>query len=163
MKKGYWIKSRNKHPRRNIISKKLKLQKQLFADFQQNKCSQKFCNIHRKTLVLESLLKKVAGFEVCKSIKRRLQHRCFPVNIAKFLRTAFSIEQLLWLLLELRHFFSPATLVSIHMRFPLNTFKGEGTSCGKLNVIGSLIWFLFFQIAISLLACCHFFRTTLFW
>ena len=127
-----------------------------------NSCSQIFIKI--------SVLKILQySQENCKSvlqpqsIKRRLQHRCFPVNIAKYLRTAFSIEQLLWLLLELRHFFSPATLVSIHMRFPLNTFKGEGTSCGKLNVIGSLIWFLFFQIAISLLACCHFFRTTLFW
>ena len=27
-------------------------------------------------------------------IKRRLQHRCFPVNIAKFSRTAFFIEHL---------------------------------------------------------------------
>ena len=42
--------------------------------------------------------------QVLKSIKRRLQPRCVPVNIAKFLRTAFSIEQHWWLLLELRHF-----------------------------------------------------------
>ena len=47
----------------------------------------------------------VAGLEACKSIKRRLQHRCFPVNIAKILRTAFSIEQLWWLFLELTDFF----------------------------------------------------------
>ena len=59
----------------------------------------------QKTPVLEFLFKKVAGFEARKSIKRRLQHRFFPVNIAKFLKTAFSIEQLWWLLLELRHFF----------------------------------------------------------
>ena len=39
------------------------------------------------------------------SLKRRLQRKCFPVNIEKFLRTAFSIEQLWWLLLELRHNF----------------------------------------------------------
>ena len=56
--------------------------------------------------MLESLCKKVAGLEARKSFKRRVQHRCFPVNIAKFLITAFSIEQLWWLLLELRHFFS---------------------------------------------------------
>ena len=37
--------------------------------------------------MLESLFKKVAGLEARKSIKERLQHRCFPVNIAKFLRT----------------------------------------------------------------------------
>ena len=29
---------------------------------------------------------------------------CFPVNMAKFLITNFSIEQLWWLLLVLRHF-----------------------------------------------------------
>ena len=32
-------------------------------------------------------------------LKRRTQHRCFPVNIAKFLRTAFFIKHLFWLLL----------------------------------------------------------------
>ena len=54
--------------------------------------------------MLESVFKNVAGLEARKSIKRRLQHRCFPVNTAKFLRTAFSIEQIWWLLLELRYF-----------------------------------------------------------
>ena len=39
----------------------------------------KFCNIHRKTPVLESLFNKVAGL--------RLQHRCFFVNIWKILST----------------------------------------------------------------------------
>ena len=34
-------------------------------------------------------------------IKKRLQHGCFSVNIAKFLRTAFSIEHLWGLLLNL--------------------------------------------------------------
>ena len=32
-------------------------------------------------------------------LKKRLWHRCFPVNFAKFLRTSFSIEHLRWLLL----------------------------------------------------------------
>ena len=36
----------------------------------------KFCNIHRKAPVFESLFNKVAGFQAC-----------FPVNIAKFLGT----------------------------------------------------------------------------
>ena len=43
-------------------------------------------------------------------------------------------------------------LVSIHMRFPMNTYKGEGISWGKLNVIASRTWVSFFQIAISPLA-----------
>ena len=33
-------------------------------------------------------------------LKKRLRHRCFPVNFAKFLSTFF-IEHLLWLLLSL--------------------------------------------------------------
>ena len=37
--------------------------------------------------MLESLFNKVAGLKACIFIKKRLQHRCFPVNIAKFLRT----------------------------------------------------------------------------
>ena len=32
---------------------------------------------------------KVAGHKVCNFIKKRLQHRCFSVNIAKFLITCF--------------------------------------------------------------------------
>ena len=31
-------------------------------------------------------------------LKKRLWHRCFPVNFAKFLRTTFFIEHLCWLL-----------------------------------------------------------------
>ena len=36
----------------------------------------------------------------CK-LKKRLWHRCFPVNFAKFLRTTFFTEHLWWLLLSL--------------------------------------------------------------
>ena len=39
--------------------------------------------------MFEFLLKKVASLQAYNFIKKRLQHRCFPVNIAKFLRTAF--------------------------------------------------------------------------
>ena len=37
--------------------------------------------------MLESFLNKVAGLQASISIEKRLQHSCFPVNIAKFLRT----------------------------------------------------------------------------
>ena len=43
-------------------------------------------NIHRKTLVLESLFDKVEGLQACNVIKKRLQHRYFAIKIAKFLR-----------------------------------------------------------------------------
>ena len=46
----------------------------------------KVCNIPTKTPVLESLFSKVASLEAYKCIAKRLQHSCFPVNIANFLR-----------------------------------------------------------------------------
>ena len=46
----------------------------------------KICNIHhKKTPVLQSLFKKVAELKASSVIKKRLQHRCIPGNIAKSL------------------------------------------------------------------------------
>ena len=39
--------------------------------------------------MLESRFNKVAGLRAGNFIKKRLQHRCFPVNVAKNLKTAF--------------------------------------------------------------------------
>ena len=33
---------------------------------------------------------KIAGLQACNSIKKRLQHSCFPVNIEKFFNNSFS-------------------------------------------------------------------------
>ena len=54
------------------------LQKQLPEVFFKKKLFLKFHNIHSKIPAVESLFNNVA-----------LQHRCFPVNIEKFLRTFF--------------------------------------------------------------------------
>ena len=59
--------------------------KQLFADILQSRCSLKFRNIYRKR-PLESLFNKAEGLKACNFIEKILQLRCFPVNIAKFLR-----------------------------------------------------------------------------
>ena len=48
-----------------------------------------------------SLFIKLAGLWPATSLKKRLQHRRFPVNFVKFLRTSFFIEHLRWLLLIL--------------------------------------------------------------
>ena len=50
--------------------------------------------------MLESLFNKVASLQACNFIKKRLQYRCFPVNIAKDLWTAFYTEHFWWLLLK---------------------------------------------------------------
>ena len=57
-------------------------------------CSEKFHNIHRKRPVLESLFNNAEGLNVCNIIRKRLEHRCFHVNIAKFLRTAFDLVKI---------------------------------------------------------------------
>ena len=49
-------------------------------NFLYKNCSSKFRNIHWKTPVLQSHFNKVA-------VKKRPQQRCFPVNIAKCLKT----------------------------------------------------------------------------
>ena len=39
----------------------------------------------QETPVLEFIFRKVADLQACNIIKKRPQHRCFPVNIAKLL------------------------------------------------------------------------------
>ena len=46
---------------------------------------------HQRCSVKKGVLKNLANFtekDLCWSLKKRLQHRCFPMNIAKFLRTS---------------------------------------------------------------------------
>ena len=64
-------------------------QKQPFTDVLRNSCSYKFRNIFGKTPVLESLFNKLGSLKACYFIKKRFRHGGFPVNIVKFLRTAF--------------------------------------------------------------------------
>ena len=44
---------------------------------------------------------KVAGLRPATLLKKRLWHKWFPVNFAKFLRTPFLREHLRWLLMNL--------------------------------------------------------------
>ena len=80
-----------------FLVKACELKKQPFVDAHQKRCffiTVKFRYIFRKTLMLESLLNKVAGLQTF--INKRLQHRCFPLNIVKFLRTAFLQNICVW-------------------------------------------------------------------
>ena len=49
----------------------------------------------------ESLFNKVADLRPATLLKKRLRHRCFPVNFVKLLRTTFFTENLWWLLLKI--------------------------------------------------------------
>ena len=57
-------------------------------------------NSQENTCARVSFLKKLQTM-ACNFIKKRLWHKCFPVNFAKFLRTPFLTEHLWWLLLLL--------------------------------------------------------------
>ena len=49
--------------------------------------SKNFANFTGKHLGRSLFFNKVAGLKACNFMKKRLQHRCFPVKFAKFLRT----------------------------------------------------------------------------
>ena len=48
-----------------------------------------FTKLMGKHLCWSLILNKVAGLKPAALLKKRLQHKCFPVNVAKFLRTPF--------------------------------------------------------------------------
>ena len=58
-----------------------------------------FTKFTEKHLCQSLFLSKVAGLRPVTLLKKRLWHRCFPVNYPKFLRTPFFTEHLWWLLL----------------------------------------------------------------
>ena len=58
--------------------------------------SQKFTS---KRLCQSLFFNKVAGLRPATVLKKKLWHRCFPVNFTKFLRVPFLTERLWWVLL----------------------------------------------------------------
>ena len=54
----------------------------------------KISQISHETLVVKSLFNTVAGLLVCSFDKKVLRHRCFPMKVAKVLRTHFFTEHL---------------------------------------------------------------------
>ena len=58
-----------------------------------------FAKFTGKHLCQSLFFNKVASLKPASLLKKRLWHRCFPVNFAKFLRTLFFKEHLCWPLL----------------------------------------------------------------
>ena len=92
-----------------------------------------FRSSHQRYFVRKGLLKNFAKFtgkHLCQSLflimfqappetllKKRLWHRCFPVNFAKFLKASFLTEHLWWLLLYQRFrmfFFYHSAYIATH-------------------------------------------------
>ena len=59
-----------------------------------------FAIFTEKHLYWNLFLYKNAGLQACSFVKKRLQHRCFPVNIDKFLRALILKNICGWLLLR---------------------------------------------------------------
>ena len=53
-----------------------------------------------KHLCWSLFFNEITGFRLATLLRRRLQHRCFPANIGKFLRAALFPEHLRWLVLK---------------------------------------------------------------
>ena len=69
--------------------------------------------------MLKSLFNKVAGILACNFIKKKLQQRCFPVNIAKFVGTVFFVEKPLVAASDINFHecvIVPRTVYKLHMR-----------------------------------------------
>ena len=106
-------------------------QKQPPEVFFKKRCSQKFCKIHRKVTVSESLLKE-------RLLKKRLWQNYFPVNFVKFLRIPFLQN-------------TPGATASEEKFFELASNKSVKTACVCIAFLSSL-----FQILWSK----HFFRNS---
>ena len=59
-----------------------------------------FTKFRGKHLCQGLFFNKAADLRPANLLRKRLWHRCFPVNFAKFLRTPLLTENLLWLLLS---------------------------------------------------------------
>ena len=70
-------------------NKPIDIQRQAEKVFYVKRYSLKFQKIHKKLNVPESLFNKVAGLRPATLLKKRLWHRCFPINFVKLLITPF--------------------------------------------------------------------------
>ena len=84
-----------------------------------------------KLPVPESLFNKVAGLRPATLLQKRLWHKCFPVNFAKFLRTPLLQNTSGWLLLTKLH--DPnrrkLRLLYFELRWLLNVGTCHGILC----------------------------------
>ena len=63
---------------------------QPFPDVLPNKVLKNFAKFTGKHLCQSLFFNKIAGLRPVALLRKRLWHKCFPVNFAKFSRTPFS-------------------------------------------------------------------------
>ena len=57
--------------------------------FYEKNCSSKLCNIHRKTLVSESLFNKVAGFQGYNFIKKKIPTQVYSCKYCEIFKNIY--------------------------------------------------------------------------
>ena len=72
-----------------------------------------FAKLTGKRLCQRLCFNKVARLRPADLLKKSLWHRCFPVNLAKFLRTAFSQNTFGRLLLEAPIYFNKKNVIAL--------------------------------------------------
>ena len=80
------------------------VEKQMEAVVQRSSVKKVFSEISHNSgehLRQSLFFNKVAGLRLATLLKKRLWHKCFPVNFGKFRRTPFFKEHLWWLLLSI--------------------------------------------------------------
>ena len=94
-------------------------------------------NSQENTCARDSFLNKVAGLAwPAALLKKRLWHRCFPVNVAKFLRTSFLKITSARLLL----FFLKMTLIfKLRATCKLKT-KALKNTCAEVDIYILILW-----------------------
>ena len=112
----------------------MSIQKQPPEVFYEKRCSLNFRRIQGNHLFQSLFFSKVAGLRSATLLKRRLWHRCFPVNFVKFLRTLFLQNTSRRLLLTICYAISFIRIGAV----PLNKIKYLKTKpifCSKSKVI----------------------------
>ena len=104
--------------------------------FYRKTCSWKFCNIHRKTPVLQSPFNRLAGFKTCNFLKR--DSKGFPVNIAKNLINTY-FDDNLRATINISSWVLVSALNSIGL-LQRSSSRFKEFSLGCLVVGSSLIW-----------------------
>ena len=115
-----------------ILKENSQIQK--LCSYENKRCSQKFCKIHRKTRVRESHFNKVAGLRRATLLKKRLWYRCLPVSFTKFLRTPFFIDHLWWLLLWMIYELSRIFEIIPTGRLLAQNIKSQISHCQQILV-----------------------------
>ena len=90
-----------------------------------------FAKFTEKRLCQSLFFNKVVGPRPVTLLKKRLWHRCFLVNFAKFLRTSFLTEHLQWLLLHFKYLkiFKQKLKKKLIKIFLSNYYRSQSAKC----------------------------------